>query len=281
MKKIKKPLICFVAGFLSLACLTPRLYAAKNSAPPALSARSAVVVDPKNGSILYGKNPHLKLAPASTVKVMTALIALERLPYWKWVAVSRNATNVSPSKADLTRGAKYRAIDLVVACLVSSSNDAAVALAEDIAGSEEAFAVLMNAKAKDLNMKNTHFVNATGLPLKGKRQYTTAYDLALLLRRALKDRRVDSIMGITRARIVGTDKKNILLRSHNKMLWRTPGSIKGKTGWTIASRHTFVGTNYGADKKVVFAMLSSQKPWTDIERLWSFGLTLKRQNWLF
>ena len=81
-------------------------------------------------------------------------------------------------------------------------------------------------------------------------------------------------MAITSATFHGSDNKTILIRSHNKMLWRTPKFVKGKTGWTLASRHTFVGTDYAADKKIMFAMLDSRKPWIDIERLAKFGLLL-------
>ena len=234
-------------------------------------------MDHANGKMLYAKNPHLRLPPASTTKVMTVLIALEKLPLHKLIYVSANAWGVAPSKAGLTRGAAYRAGDLMIAAIVASSNDAAVALAEAAAGTEEEFAKLMNARAKKLGMKNTQFLNATGLPVKSRRrkQYTTAYDLSKLMHHAAKSRLIDAMMGITYARFFGSDGRAITIKSHNKMLWRTPKFIKGKTGWTFASRHTFVGTNYAPDKKIVFAMLSSQKPWADIERLARFGLALK------
>jgi serine-type D-Ala-D-Ala carboxypeptidase (penicillin-binding protein 5/6) len=247
-------------------------------AEPFVSARAYAVVDADDGHILSSKNPHLKLPPASTTKVMTVLLAKEKLSGDDRVLIGRNAANAAPSKAGLTAGAQYTANDLMTACLVSSSNDAAVALAEAVAGSESAFAKLMNAKARSLGMKDTQFVNATGLTDKRRKQYTTAYDLTLLMREAIKDRRLDDMMGITNIVIAGSDAKRITLRTHNKMLWRIPKFVKGKTGWTYASRHTFVGTNYAPDKSITFAMLSSQKPWSDIERLASFGLVLERRR---
>jgi D-alanyl-D-alanine carboxypeptidase (penicillin-binding protein 5/6) len=247
--------------------------AAEASAPrrPELTAKAAYVVD-ASGRVLYSKNPHLRLPPASTTKVMTALLALERLPLDRKVRVSRRAVAAEPSKAGLTPGAEYRARDLVIAVLVASSNDASIALAEAMAGSEAAFAEMMNRRAAALGMKDTRFVNASGLPEKGKTQYSTAHDLTLLMRAALRDAHVDLILGITEAQITGSDGKRLSLRSHNKMLWKTPGFVKGKTGWTFASRHTFVGTNYESRKKIAFAMLSSKTPWTDIEGLARFGL---------
>lgn len=259
---------CFFISFSEAAVSVKR---------PSLSARSAVIVDAKNGAILYGKNPHLKLPPASTTKVMTALIALERLPLNQWILVSKKAAGAERTVAGLKAGVRYRAQDLIIASLVSSSNDAAVALAEAVSGSEKEFARLMNRRAAELGMKNTCFVNATGLTDKGRRQYSTAYDLTLLMRRATGDARIDHIFGILTHAIRGSDGKTLELRSHNKMLWRTPRFVKGKTGWTFASRHTFVGTDYSTNKKIAFAMLSSQKPWIDIQRLASFGLLLKKR----
>ena len=240
-----------------------------------VSARSAIVVDPNNGGILYSKNPHLRLPPASTAKVMTVLLAMEKLPMERRIMISRNATDQANSKAGLTPGASYRAEDLITACLVASSNDAAVALAESIDENESAFAERMNKKAVEFGMKDTHFVNATGLTDKRQKQYSTAYDLTLLMRRAAADPRLDRMMGIIDTSFTGSDGKTIRIKSHNKMLWRTPKFVKGKTGWTFASRHTFVGTNYDSKKLIVFAMLSSKKPWVDIERLAEMGLFLK------
>lgn len=207
---------------------------------------------------------------------MTVLVAMERLPLHQNITVTRNAANAQPSKAGLVRGVRYKAVDLITAALVASSNDAAIALAEAVAGSEKEFVKLMNAKAKKLGMNSTKFINSTGLPEKGRKQYSTAYDLARLMRHAARDKRIDATMGILNTAIQGNDGKLIFIKSHNKMLWRMPKFVKGKTGWTVASRHTFVGTDYDSRKNIIFAMLSSQKPWLDIERLATFGLKLAK-----
>lgn len=198
---------------------------------------------------------------------MTGFLVLERLPLDKKVQISRYAANQAPSKAGLTQGASYDVKSLLVACLVSSSNDAAVALAEAVSGSESEFVLLMNQKARELGMTNTRFINATGLPVRGQKQYSTATDLARLMRHAIRNPRIDAILGINRARMWGTDGKVLMIQSHNKMLWKKPGLVKGKTGWTFASRHTFVGTDFSYNKKIALAMLSSTEPWRDIERL--------------
>ncbi len=240
-------------------------------------------MDVNTGHILFSKNPHLRLPPASTTKVMTALLALEMLPLERQIVASQNAFNVSPSKAGLGVGVRYRVKDLILAVLVASSNDAAVVLAEAVSGSEEDFVILMNQKAQSLGLKNTKFINATGLPgPKGKKrlhQYSTAYDLSRLMWYASRDRRIDEMMAVTKAVIYGSDFRRILLYTHNKMLWKTPGLVKGKTGWTFASRHTFAGTNYASPKRFTFAMLHSQNPWIDIKRLAGAGsmLVAKKQ----
>ena len=243
-----------------------------------VTAKAYVVVDAVDGHILVGKNPRLKLPPASTTKVMTVLLAKERLSLDDEVLIGRKAASAPNSKAGLTPGARYRVRDLIIASLVSSSNDAAIALAEAVSGTEREFANQMNLKARAMGINDTFFVNATGLPDKKRSQYTTAYDLTMLMRATMRDKWLDQVMGITQTSICGNDGKVIVLRSHNKMLWRTPKFVKGKTGWTNASRHTFVGTNYAPDKSITFAMLSSQKPWTDIERLASFGTVLERRR---
>ncbi len=270
-------ILAFSFTHIPLASAAKR-YAKKKSRTPFLTAKAVAIVDSTKGTVLYSKNPHLRLPPASTTKLMTALIALEHLPLGRKVTVSPYAASMAPSKAGLTIHATYRVSELIVATLVSSSNDAAVALAQAAAGSEEKFVRLMNAKAKALGMSNTYFANATGLPAKDRKQFSTAYDLTRLIRYAMKDKRIDYVMGITMASFRGSDGKRIVIKSHNKMLWRTPKFVKGKTGWTYASRHTFVGTNYAPHKKIYFAMLSSKKPWLDIERLATFGLFLKSRN---
>lgn len=248
------------------------------SAPQTISAKAAIVLDAKNGKVLYSKNANLRLLPASTTKVITTIVAFKHLPLWRRIRVSKNAAAAPSSKAGLTAGAEYSARDLIFACLIASSNDAAIALAEAVAGSEKEFTELMNAEAKRMGMTDTRFMNATGLtPDSGPKPFTTAKDLAILMRCASRDKRIDQIMGMMSCTIKGSDGRVIALKNHNKMLWKTPKFVKGKTGWTFASRHTFVGTNYGSQKLITFAMLSSTEPWTDIERLATIGLSLRRR----
>lgn len=264
-----------LALLLCALSVSPLEAATYSPDPRGISARSAAILDANTGSLLFAKNPHLRLPPASTTKVVTAMVVLEHLPPDVRIRIGRNAANVAPSKADLTPGASYTVGDLVAAMLVASSNDAAVALAEAVAGDEGRFAGLMNDKVERLGLKDTHFVNATGLPLrrgrKAEKQYSTAYDLSRLMWYASRDRRIDETMALVKVAIKGSDGRVIELRTHNKMLWKTPGLVKGKTGWTFASRHTFMGTNFTNPKMYTFAMLASTKPWVDIQLLAFWG----------
>ncbi len=278
MRRVLSSALALSLLLLSTPSLQAKEHVSVRVPKPTLTAQSYVIVDISNGSILHCKMPYKRLPPASTAKMMTVLVAMKYLPANFPVIVSQNAVNVSPSKAGLTPGANYKAADLIKACLVASSNDAAVALAEAVAGSESEFAKLMDQRAKEIGMQDTHFVNATGLTDKRKSQYTTAYDLTKLMRQAVKDRRIDEMLGLIDTTIRGSDGKVIALHAHNKMLWKMPKFVKGKTGWTYASRHTFVGTDYAKHKSIAFAMLSSKKPWVDIERLASFGIVLARRR---
>lgn len=263
----------FLFKFLLVSIfLFPSLSLANQIKPPYLTAASAIIVRTGDGAILYGKNHSLKLLPASTTKVMTALIVLGGFSLDKGVIISAKAVNVEPTKAGLSKGASYAIRDLLKACLLSSANDAAVAIAEGIAGSEREFAVLMNKKARELGLKDTLFVNATGLP-DTQKPYSTAYDLALLMQAAAKNPIFVKIMNLKEAVITGSDGKTIELRNHNKMLWRKPGVI-GKTGYTFKARHCYVGLDFSAAPAVVFAILYSRKPWEDIKRLLNFKASL-------
>ncbi|MGQ9532854.1 MAG: D-alanyl-D-alanine carboxypeptidase family protein, partial [Desulfotomaculales bacterium] len=152
------------------------------------TAEAAVLLDAAQGQVLYAKEPHKRLPMASVTKLMTMLLAVEaveqnRTGMNETVVASENAWKMGGSQIYLAPGEKMSFRDMLIAVAVGSANDASVALAEHLAGSEEAFVQMMNEKARELGMKDTRFVNCTGLPAEG--HYTSAYDLALLMREAL------------------------------------------------------------------------------------------------
>lgn len=233
-----------------------------------LTADSAILMDPWTKRVLYSKNLEKPFSPASTVKIMTALVVLEKSHLKKKVRVSRFASSMEPSKVHIEEGEMYLTEDLLKALLLNSANDASVALAESVAGSEEAFVEIMNEMAKDIGARNTNFKNSSGLPVEG--QYSTTYDLSLMMREAMKDKRFVDIMKLKNIDIKElTSGRRIKLKNHNKSLWKDiPYLMLGKTGYTKKAEHCFAGyIHYNRWHKVVVVILKSKKLWSDLELL--------------
>ncbi len=239
------------------------------SAP--ISAQSAILIDPSTNRVLYSKRPYRERPAASTTKVMTALVVIERMPLNRVIRVPKSAEYIPASKVYLQVGEKYYAKDLLRALLIASANDAAHTLAIACAGSEARFAQLMNAKARQIGASQTHFVNASGLPHPSG-QYTTAYDLALIMKMARKNRFINTTMGQKYISVKALTGRRINLKNHNKMLWRMPHRIEGKTGFTHSALHCFVG-NIKAPRRgdLLVAIMGSMRPWHDLTVL--LGLT--------
>jgi D-alanyl-D-alanine carboxypeptidase (penicillin-binding protein 5/6) len=201
-------------------------------------------MDCETDRVLYAKNPNLRLLPASTAKLVTAMVALDRLSADSVVVVGRNAAWTPSVSPRLRPGQKLFVRDLLHLALMRSINGATVALAEAVAGSEEAFARMMNEKAASLGAVNTRFVNASGLP--GPGQYITAHDLARIMKASLGYDVIRQIIS-TREIVLDADGRNYHLRNTNRLLWAEDDIIGGKTGFTRAARHclTFAASKGG------------------------------------
>ncbi|MCK4852305.1 MAG: D-alanyl-D-alanine carboxypeptidase [Candidatus Omnitrophica bacterium] len=244
-----------------------------------ISAKSAMIMEAGSGKVLFEKNADKKLQPASTVKVMTALVAMENAPLEREVIPTVSVTGVEPTVIKLRPGVRYTLKDLISAVLIKSANDAAVAIAESVAGSEEDFVKLMNLKAAEIGLENTCFTSASGLPARHREdQYTTARDLAAMMRYALRYRFVLEAMSKKEEVIRGGDDKTILLETHNKSLFSKKGSSWGKTGYTKKAKRTFVGVDPSCRPRIVFAMLGSRDIWNDIAVLKEGGLEIYRRR---
>ena len=237
-----------------------------------ISAKAAVVMDPATGAIIISKNKDLKLPPASTTKVMSAVVALEKSRLSDVFKVSKRASCMSPSKVCLKPGDEITVEALLYSMLLKSANDSAAALAEGVGGSELNFARMMTEKAKEIGAVNTNYMNASGLPTSD--HYTTAYDLALILSYALKDDRFVAISATKFATLNMGEKYNMLLKNHNKMLWCYEGAGPGKTGYTNAARHCYVGEANSGSMRLVVAVLHSENLWTDVRKLLDKGFEL-------
>lgn len=234
-----------------------------------LSAKSAIIMDSQSGQVLFSRYPDHPRQPASTIKILTGMIALKSLDKKEKVPVSRKAARQPRSKIYLDQQKQYKANDLINAVLLASANDASVALAEKIAGSEKSFANMMTRKAKLWGAKKTTCKNATGLTARGQR--STARDLAVMFRHAMQDPEFANRMKRTKVRT--TDGK--LLRNHNKALWQVKGTEGGKTGYTNAARQTYVGKFKRGNDEIIVAIMGSETMWTDIKNLVKFGFAKK------
>jgi D-alanyl-D-alanine carboxypeptidase (penicillin-binding protein 5/6) len=230
---------------------------------------AAVVLDEGTERILYAKNPDLKLPPASTTKLVTAMVAMDRLRPEQIITVSKKAARTPSVAPRLIPGQRLQASDLLYLALMRSINGAAVALAEAVSGSEWEFTKLMNEKAHEVGAMNTRFINSTGLP--GNGQYITALDLAKIMKASLQYPLIREVMN-TREKVLVTDKKNFFLRNTNRTLWSDSCFIGGKTGFTRAARHCLAFAATVGQSTFVAALLGESvrdSLWTNASALLS------------
>ncbi len=228
--------------------------------------KSGALIDGK-GKLFYSASPYKQLPPASTVKILTAMVVIDSLPLDKWIRISKMAASIEPSKVYLRAGEYYRVRDLLYALLMASANDAAVALAEAAAGTESRFARFMNKKAKRCGLHHSVFKNASGLPAKG--QFSCAYDLARLMRIAVKYGLITDALGKKVYVFYSRTGRKIKVVNHNKLLWNKRWSfIRGKTGFTRSARQCFVGYFYRKAQLYTFAFLGGKTLWRNIKEIY-------------
>ncbi len=246
--------------------------------PKAVPAKAAVVID-SAGEVLYAKFPNAKLAPASTVKLVTAMVVLDMLDPQKIVKISAEVSKVRSIQPRLCPDDEFTVSDLLRFALMKSINGAAVALAEEAAGSEDAFTALMNMKAASIGANNTRFANASGLP-KGV-QYTTASDLVLIMKAALSYPLIKEILGTKACMVTAANGRSIFLENSNDLLWQEQNMIGGKTGYTGNARHCFVGainTEKGPLFTAVLGARSRSSLWRSLLMLDVIGINLEQAS---
>lgn len=264
-----------------------------------VQAEAAVVIDAETGEILFGKDAYSKREPASTTKIVTCLVVLDHLELNDVIKVKTNAVEMG-NMINVRRGEKFTVEQLLYALMVHSANDAAVALAEEISGSEEEFAKLMNQKAKDLGAKNTNFQNANGLNWAWHDQhYTTAYDLAIITQAAMKDKTFRKLVGTAEYTIPKTNKtKERHLITSNKFLWTDSiyesvkkevkednpdekvyrpeyeGVIGVKTGLTSTAGACMVAAKDSNGRELIAVVLDSEddQRYKDLMAMWDYCL---------
>jgi D-alanyl-D-alanine carboxypeptidase (penicillin-binding protein 5/6) len=242
------------------------------SSVPSTSAASVIVIDARSGQVLYEKNADQPRAAASTQKLLTSLIVAERGFLDHDVTVMPTDTNAEPTKLNIKAGETYQRIDLLRALLVKSCNDVARCLARDDAGSIEAFADVMNRRARELGAVNSHFVNPNGLPIPG--QYSTARDLSQIARAAYANPTIRSIVCLPRLVFRYANGRTRELENTNKVLTRLPYCNGMKTGYTEAAGHCLISSGARPGRDVIVVALGDGKGriWQDSAALLSWAL---------
>jgi serine-type D-Ala-D-Ala carboxypeptidase (penicillin-binding protein 5/6) len=243
-----------------------------------IAAKAWIVID-ENDSVLSEKFPSAKLPPASTVKLVTAMVALDRLDPATSVTVSSRARAARSVKPRLLTTDILTVADLLHLALMRSINSAAVALAEAAGGSETAFVALMNQKAKEIGAFDTHFETASGLP-KG-RQYTTARDLTIILKKALTYPLIREILGKKEWLVRTAAGRDLYLSNTDNLLWSRTDMIGGKTGFTCSARHNFVcalDTEKGPIYTAVLGAPSRSRLWKNTLILADIGTSLQQDR---
>jgi len=268
---IKRLTACFL--LLLSACLAHAADRPLIPSPPQLAASAYVLMDAHTGQILVQQNPDKKIPPASLTKIMTSYIVAEELKKGAikeqdLVPISKKAWQMGGSKMFVKVGDKVPVIDLLRGMVVQSGNDASIALAEYISGSEEVFAEVMNQEAERLGMKNTHFVNATGWPADGHE--TTARDLAILSRALINDHPEHyNIYSEKYFSYAGINQPN-----RNRLLWRDPAVDGIKTGHTEAAGYCLVSSAVKRGMRLISVVVgtdSDEKRASESQKLLSYG----------
>lgn len=245
------------------------------TARPGVSAHGAVVIEQQSGRILFGTRHRERLGPASTTKIMTAIVALEYGDITDIVAVSEHAAAVEGSSMWLEAGEKISLEDLIWGLMLASGNDAATAIAEHISGSEETFAELMNETARRIGTTDTNFTNPHGLS--DDNHYTTALDLALITAYGLNIPKFAEIVG-TQRKIVSWEGREYgrTLNNHNRMLYLYEGSTGVKTGFTRATGRCLVSSairtsDEGTSMQLIAVTLNAPDDWADHTAMLNYG----------
>ena len=251
---------------LSLFLLTSVLSAAVAMAAPADSATSAILIDSRSGEVLYEHNADEKRNIASTTKILTALVALSRCGCDDVVDIKQEYTGIEGSSMYLKPGEKLTVRELLYGLLMSSGNDAAVALACHTAGTIDQFAKMMNDQAAALGCRNSNFKNPNGLDEEG--HYSTARDLAKITACAMKSEVFCEIVSTKTAVVAGRSLVN-----HNKLLWDYTGAVGVKTGYTKSSGRSLVSCAERDGMRLICVTLSDPNDWDDHAALydWAFN----------
>ncbi|MDU1052549.1 D-alanyl-D-alanine carboxypeptidase family protein [Clostridium baratii] len=252
---------------------------AANNNPPNINAEAAILIDANTGDVLYSKKGEDKHFPASTTKVLTALITLEHTNLNDVVTIGPNPPFAKGSSIGLKEGEKFTVETLLTGLLLESGNDCAEALAEHVGGSIDNFAKMMNEKAKELGCTNSNFVNPSGLP--DDNHVTTAHDLALIMQAALKNNDFIRISRLVSVELPASNldgqkrwanNHNYLINPNSKYFYKY--ALAGKSGYTDVARHTFIISGEKDGQRLIAVFLKAEdknKNYEDMAKLLDYG----------
>lgn len=270
-----KKTFTFIMAFIFLISFIPHVYAIES--PPQIVGSTAVLMDFTTGQVLYDKNMHQKMYPASTTKILTAIIAIEKGKLNDVVTVNDDVKNIDGNSIYLVPGEQLTLEQLLYAMLLESSNDAAIAVADHIGGNVQAFADMMNKKAKEIGANGSHFVNPNGLP--NNNHYSTPYDMALIARYAMGNATFRKIVSTIHYQIPPTNKfgKPRDLWISNRLIKPTSFHYDGadgiKTGYTVAANQVFVGSATRNGHRLISVIMGDvgTNIWSDTIKLLNYG----------
>lgn len=288
---MKRRYICFLLIFVLIFSGGKTVYGEETDVPEetTLYAKAAVLLDGDSGRVLYGKNESEILPMASTTKIMTCILALEYGNFSEPVMVTAYAQSMPKVHLGMREGETYKMKDLLYSLMLESHNDSAVAIAEQVAGSVESFADMMNQKAEEIGCSNTWFITPNGLDAEEivgdqkKVHSTTAEDLARILRYCImispkreEFLEITSTQAYSFSNIEGT--RQFSCNNHNALLTMMEGAISGKTGFTGNAGYCYTGAVKQGDKTLIVALLACGWPnnkgykWQDTKKLITYGM---------
>lgn len=260
---MRKTLLAVVLSACLSAAVFPQAGFAEEKAKTgqadlAANAKSAILMDANTGTIIYEKNSHDKLPPASITKIMTMLLTMEAIDSGKlkltdMVRTSEYAASMGGSQIFLEPGEEMTVDEMLKGIAMASGNDASVAIAEKIAGTEEAFVQMMNDKAKELGLKDTHFANCNGLP--AENHYSSAHDIAVISRELLKHKDITKYTGSYQDYLRKDSKNPFWLVNTNKLVRFYSGADGLKTGYTSEAKFCLSATATKGDLRAVAVVL--------------------------
>ncbi len=272
MSSPRRRALCAIV--LSLMCLAPAAQASEAPAPPpapATTMQAGVLLDMESGKVLWSRDEGGIRAPASLTKVMTALVALENSPLDKPGVISHAARNAPGQRMFAEEGWTMPVGDMLWGLMLQSGNDAAIALAETISpdGTVEGFMKIANARAAELGAKDTHFTNPHGLDQPGHQ--STARDLALITSAALNNPTFTEIVSSKTHAVPWGDGTNHLFINHNKMLWRYPGTMGVKTGFTSDAGNCLISAVHRDGHTLIAVVMGTPAHYADSTALYDWG----------